>query len=891
VVVRAVENDNWGELVITWNNQPGFGDVLDKVTIHSVNTWYSWDVTSFVRSQFEGDKKASLVMMAEVESVTGPNAFTYGFEAREYSIRPYLEILDARPMPVSVSVSPTFAEGLPGGRLTYTVTIKNSGTSTDTYALRVVDNSGWNPTISPNSLTLAPGAIGEATLTVVVPEGIPLEARDRMIVVATSTTDPAISEEYYCTARAATRVRPPADDSFVHLGRATSNFGGDTTIYVGRYLGTPERTFLKFDLNAIPPGATIRGAELKIWCWRIDGEGARVGVHRVDDDSWDEARINWNNQPAIGPLLAGPVPVRENNRWYSWDVTSFVQEQFAGDKLVSFALVDADENVGAENHAARFNSKEYGSYEMHPYLEITLGLPSVSASIEPSFLKGAPGATLSYVVTIRNTGGVDDNYALSASDALGWRLEISPDRFENVPFGGIRTATLRVTIPENAALFSEDDITVTVSSLGYPGVRASASAIARANPLRGVAVSISENLVGMPGKQLSYVVTVTNKGLLPDNFDLAVEETLPWGASISPATLEIPASPSTDPSYKSGTATLIVTIPSDAENGAINYLTLTATSRENNEVRDSATCYALVVIRGVSLSISPASQVGLPGSTLSYVLTVNNEGMVDDTYELAVSDTAGWGPSLSRTSLTLAPGISAKVTLSVRLPPGARGGSLDNITAVARGTEVSATASCAAQVAVVRGVSISISPSSMSGPPGETLSFTVSVRNEGNVDDTFSLEIAGGSGWSPKLLQPSLPLAVGETSSTVLRVTVPTGAAEGATTTITVTATSTSDPGVSSSASCRATAVGVSPPAMGPTGPAMEEIRRSVGVPSAGVTVPVAAPPTVPLATSMIAVVIAAFLAGYLLYRPGGGSPPEKPKERRRGKRQVLASI
>ena len=897
VEVRAVENDNWGEMTITWNNQPGYGEVLDTTAIYGAGAWYSWDVTSFVAREFAGDenKKASIVMKAEREGVVGAGAFTYAFESKEWGVvaqRPYLEILDARPLPVTVSISPTLAEGLPGGRLSFTVTIVNQGATADTYRLTVVDNSGWGPTLSSSSISLGPGGMGKVALTVLVPEGTPLETRDRIIVVATSTSDPSISEEYYCTARASTRVRPPIEDSFVHKGRENLNFGSDTTIYVGRYLGTPERTFLKFDLSAIPEGATIRGAELKLYCWRVDGDGARVRVHAVLDDSWSEGTLTWRNQPGIGASLAGPIPVRENG-WYSWDVTSFVAGEFAGDKVVSLALIDVDENTGAENHAARFNSRDYWNYDVHPYLEITLGLPSVSASVSPAFLKGAPGATLNYVVTVRNTGGVDDNYALSVADSRGWTVNISPNRLENVPFGGSRTATLSVTIPENAALFSEDEITITVESLGYPGVSDSIGCIARANPLRSVAVAISGDQTGMPGDQLSYVVTVTNKGLLDDVYDLSVAETLPWGASVSPATLGVPAAREDDPSYSSGTAMLSVTIPPDAENGATSYMTVTATSRENNEVSASATCYARAVIRGVSVAISPSSQVGLPGATLSYTVVVRNEGKVDDTYALTVDDTAGWRLSLSRTSISLAPGASVNVVLSVGVPAGARGGSSNDITVVARGTGVSAQASCTAQVAVVRSVSLSISPSSKSGAPGEALSFTVSVRNEGNVDDTFSLEISGGSGWSPRLLQPVLPLAVGETSSTVLRVIVPAYAAEGASTTIVVSAASIADPSVSSSASCRAVAAGVAAPAMGPSGPALEEIRRTTGVPTAGVTFPLAAPPAVPLATSMIAVVIAAFLAGYLLHKPvtpaGAPSPEAKPK--RRGKRSVLSAL
>jgi hypothetical protein len=173
--------------------------------------------------------------------------------------------------------------------------------------------------------------------------------------------------------------------------------------------------------------------------------------------------------------------------WYSWTVTSFVAEQYVSDKIASFALIDAGENV-APDHAARFDSKEYGNSDFHPYLKITYApLWGVSISVLPSYQSGLPGGTLSYVVTVTNIGTFDDNYDLTANDNEGWTITLS-ENYLAVPAGENRTATLCVSIPAGTPPSKRDNITVTVTSRSDNAVRASASCMAhRADPKLGFA--------------------------------------------------------------------------------------------------------------------------------------------------------------------------------------------------------------------------------------------------------------------------------------------------------------------------------------------------------------------------------------------------------------------
>jgi len=128
------------------------------------------------------------------------------------------------------------------------------------------------------------------------------------------------------------------------------------------------------------------------------------------------------------------------------------------------------------------------SYEPpNPYITITIEvLRGVAVTISPSENSGPPGATLNYSVTVTNTGTLDDNYALTISDNESWGPTLNNYLFENVQPGESRTATLSVTVPENAV--PEDNITVIATSQADNTVSDNDSCIARATYWTGTAV-------------------------------------------------------------------------------------------------------------------------------------------------------------------------------------------------------------------------------------------------------------------------------------------------------------------------------------------------------------------------------------------------------------------
>jgi uncharacterized membrane protein len=318
----------------------------------------------------------------------------------------------------------------------------------------------------------------------------------------------------------------------------------------------------------------------------------------------------------------------------------------------------------------------------------------VNVSISPRQQDGAWRETLKYVVTVTNTGNVADTYSLTVTDnaSPSWGPTVSPGSLTVSP-GGTGTATLSVTIPENVPVYTVDNMRVTATGTGVSDSDSCTAHVIQAG-LRVVRISITpENQSGAPGAALQYRVDVTNGSDQGHVFDLRISGGTGWKPRVSPGSLTLAAG-------ASGTATLSVTVPGGVIGGSSVGICVTATSRADPTLSASASCIARVaVVPGVKVSISPDEDSGSPGTALKYTFTVTNIGNVVDTYDLAVTDTAGWNLELSSSPLTISMGSSENTVLNVTIPENAEPGAADDITitAISRvDPTVSGSASCRA---------------------------------------------------------------------------------------------------------------------------------------------------------------------------------------------------
>jgi len=335
-------------------------------------------------------------------------------------------------------------------------------------------------------------------------------------------------------------------------------------------------------------------------------------VKAVSDDAWDETTLTWNNAPAVGATLDTTMVYDDDTVgtevWYSWDVTSFVTSELAGDGVASLCLLSENKEADNTDCTVWFYTKDEDGTSDDPYIEVTyLGL------------------TTTRTVTL------------------------GPCTSENFD--------LSVIIDHNAPYCTRDTLTIEATSAYTETVVGSGIAKAHSRGvellLRGVEVVIENQTRGTHQEAklvigewqrkrydpLTFKVIVTNTGVLPDGYILSVEDDAGWMLEVVPPELYILPG-------ESDLAVLVVTPLENAEGCTTDTITVTATGKLANGIEDdienaafeaNATVH-VEIKRGVMVEILPCqTQTATPESELKWVAKIKNLGNVGDTYTLTLA--------------------------------------------------------------------------------------------------------------------------------------------------------------------------------------------------------------------------------------------------------------
>jgi hypothetical protein len=163
-------------------------------------------------------------------------------------------------------------------------------------------------------------------------------------------------------------------DAFVAEVNPDTNYGDYAMLIARSDSDGNTRSFLKFDLSGLPEDVTISSATLRLECYSVDNLSSPdtdVQARRVSDDTWTEAGIKWSNQPTPGAV--------EDTQTCSvttieWDVTSWVQNEYAGDQTASFCLRMVTEDYSSAGSQVNFRSRDYNGDDPELYIEYTTGV-------------------------------------------------------------------------------------------------------------------------------------------------------------------------------------------------------------------------------------------------------------------------------------------------------------------------------------------------------------------------------------------------------------------------------------------------------------------------------------------------------------------------------------
>lgn len=419
----------------------------------------------------------------------------------------------------------------------------------------------------------------------------------------------------------------------------------------------------------------------------------------------------------------------------------------------------------------------------------TTVIKAVSLSVDSTSRSVNTGDIATYILTLENSGNKQHTYDISESEPVGTlnkttvTLDAGASSAIELNVSSVTEGSYVVTVTANTTTAGGVEVKATITTT---------TTVSQA-PVYGVSLTVDKNSQSVnKNENASYILTIQNTGNQQDTFNLTVVNTRADSAILSGATTE------TLNAGASATRTLNV---KDGASGTYD-VTVIAVSQKDPAKQDSIRTSTLVKGYGVLITADMQSQTRKVNNAATYTLTIKNTGNTADSYALSVtknSDTA----SLSSSGITnLVPGATDTVTLTVI--NSAEGTYYANVTATSYGDNSKAdnvnVSTSFTPIAIDRyGVELSVSPSTKNVEIGEDAFYIITVKNTGNVPDTFNLTKSGEGSLSTS----SRTLSAGETGSTTLTV----NGASITTYTTTITATSQGNSSKTSTVSAFTTVV------------------------------------------------------------------------------------
>ncbi len=336
---------------------------------------------------------------------------------------------------------------------------------------------------------------------------------------------------------------------------------------------------------------------------------------------------------------------------------------------------------------------------------------------------------VSYTVKITNNGNTDDVIDLATEGTEATLSQTS------ISLASGTSAEVMLTISGDVlALAGTYEVKVTATSQSDDTQTDEVITMTTILPvysvsLEGVGELTSETADASEG--VSYTVKITNNGNTDDVIDLATEGI---EATLSQTSVSLASSAS---------AEVMLTISGDVLALADDYeVKVTATSQgddtQTDEISTTTTILPVynIMLEGIGELTTETSDVS---EGVSYTVKITNNGNTNDVIDLATEGTAA---ALSQTSVSLASGASAEVTLTISGDTLALAGTYEvRVTATSQGDDTQ-TGEVTTTTTVLPVYAVTLASDTRTGATMdavEGVTYTLTVTNIGNIDDTIVL--------------------------------------------------------------------------------------------------------------------------------------------------------
>ena len=167
----------------------------------------------------------------------------------------------------------------------------------------------------------------------------------------------------------------PSDDTLIKGDSPSTNYGTDPQLEVRPDNGADRRGLLKFDLNSIPPNATITSATLYLY-EAANKDGQVTYIYRVTSD-WDEDNVTWQSWTSPGGDFDSSTSYftfipNQKDCMLTINVTGLVQQWVNGTYPNHGMMLYAT----GPNHTISYVTKEDTTASERPRLDIIYVVPT-----------------------------------------------------------------------------------------------------------------------------------------------------------------------------------------------------------------------------------------------------------------------------------------------------------------------------------------------------------------------------------------------------------------------------------------------------------------------------------------------------------------------------------
>ena len=411
----------------------------------------------------------------------------------------------------------------------------------------------------------------------------------------------------------------------------------------------------------------------------------------------------------------------------------------------------------------------------------------LEAQVIPTAQMGDPGTAVNYTLRLDNRGTVSDTYQISYS-GNSWPVsgpaaspEIDPDQTWEAP--------VVVTIPVGTDALATDMLQIDILSDGDNGISGTLTLTTTANAIYSFnAAALSTELGGDPGTSVNYTLQISNTGNLTDSYDLVYNGNV-WPTN-GPAAVG-PIAPDSSESIA-----VVVEIPSAVDGLDADNVSVTLTSQGNNALEQQI---GLTTTANAHYDFTATADATMKsddaGATVTYDIEITNQGNIADTYSVTYNGNT-WPVSGAPAVGPIARGFTDTLQVEVEIPTTALGMETDQVDVLLTSQGDSATQQTLQLTTEANSYyGLELTPTNLDamGLIGTTQHYQLTVKNVGNVSDSFTIETSNQQ-WDVQLPSEVGPLNPQQSVDMVILVTIPEDAADGEQDTVLITARSQGDP-------------------------------------------------------------------------------------------------